>query len=93
MARSLRHKYQRHHPEWPRSVAEAVSEISEINDMLDTGGWDRDERSWLYLRRKKLQRYINDEGYRDQVKVKMEVDGSRTTPRVEMEEKREGEEG
>ncbi len=80
MARSLRHKYQRPHPEWPRSATEAVSEISEINDMLDVGGWDKDERAWLYIRRKKLQRYINDEQYREKVVVRMDADGTRAAP-------------
>ena len=62
--KSLRDKYVREHPVWPKTSEEAVSEISEINDLLDKGGWTKAERNWAYSRRKKLQRYLNDPIYR-----------------------------
>ena len=62
--RSLREYYTRPHPYWPKSKAEALDEISDINDLLDRGGWNKQQRNWAYSRRRKLVRYINDENYR-----------------------------
>lgn len=62
--KSLREKYVRPHPSWPTNEEEAISEISEINDLLDRGGWTKAERNWAYSRRRKLQRYISDDRYR-----------------------------
>ena len=62
--KSMRDKYSRDHPLWPRNSNEALAEISEINDLLDRGGWSKSERNWAYTRRRKLQKFINDPEYR-----------------------------
>lgn len=62
--RSMKEFYTRPHPHWPNSVEEALDEISEINDLLDKGGWGKQQRDWMYNRRKKLTRFVNDPQYR-----------------------------
>lgn len=62
--RPLREYYTREHPHWPNNENEALDEISEINDLLDKGGWNKAQRDWAYGRRKKLIRYVNDPAYR-----------------------------
>lgn len=64
MGRALKEYYTREHPIWPSNEVEALDEISEINDLLDKGGWSKGQRDWAYDRRKKLVRYIRDEAYR-----------------------------
>jgi len=62
--KSMRQHYKYNHPNWPRSVVDALGEIKEINDLLDQGGWSKSERNWAYTRRRKLQKFINDPKYR-----------------------------
>ena len=66
--RNIRNLYTRDHKYWPESKDEALDEITEVNDLLDKGGLSTDQRNWAYMRRKKLIRYITDEGYRSYTK-------------------------
>ena len=64
MGRALRDHYTRPHGIWPTTEAEALDEITEINDLLDKGGLDKRQRDWGYDRRKKLTRWIREPAYR-----------------------------
>ncbi len=64
MGRPLKEFYTREHPVWPANEHEALDEITEINDLLDKGGWTKQQRDWAYGRRQKLVRYIRDPAYR-----------------------------
>jgi hypothetical protein len=61
---SVKTFYTREHPHWPTTTEEALDEISELNDLLDAGGWSKGQRDWIYQRRAKLTRYVNDPQYR-----------------------------
>ena len=64
MPRGMRTYYTREHPIWPSNENEALDEISELNDLLDRGGWSKGQRDWIYNRRRKLVRYVREPAYR-----------------------------
>lgn len=62
--RSAKWRYPDVYPACPRSVREAQGEILLLNEMLEREKLSRGERRWVYLRKKKLCRFIEDEDYR-----------------------------